>query len=63
MNDKANRRRKFCVTVSQEAYECLQAEAYRLDRHSVRVAQEVVEQALLALKYSDPNFTEEGGES
>ena len=53
------RRRKFCVMVSQEAYEALQAEAFRVDRHSVRVAQEIVESAFLALKYSSPEALDE----
>ena len=54
-----NRRRKMCVMVSQEAYEALQAEAFRLDRHSVRVAQEIVESAFLALKYNQPDALDE----
>ena len=53
-----HRTRKLLVNVSQESYKLLQAEAFRLDRHASNVSSDIVESALRALKYVDPNFTE-----
>jgi hypothetical protein len=55
METSQNRRRKFCVFVSHEAYKALQDEAFRIDRHATRVAEEIIESAFLALNYRDPN--------
>ena len=53
-----HRTRRLVVNVSQEAYKLLQAEAFRLDRHASNVSSDVVESALQALKYSDPDSFE-----
>lgn len=62
MNTK-HRTRKLVVTVSNEAYQTLQTEAVRIDRHTTNVASEVVESALLALAYPpDEKIDQIGGE-
>jgi hypothetical protein len=43
------------VHVSPEAYRALQNEAVRLDRHATNVCSDVLESALLALQYNDPD--------
>ena len=58
-----NRTRKLVVQISESAYQALQKESVRIDRHAFNVASEVVETALHALAYRDPDFTEEGAES
>ena len=62
MNTKY-RTRKLVVSVSQDAYQALQNEAVRIDRHATNVASEIVELALLALNYkSDKALDKTGGE-
>ena len=46
--------RKLVVQVSQDAYQALQAEAVRIDRHAFNVASEICEQALICLDYKSP---------
>ena len=53
-----NRTRKLVVKISESAYQKLQNESVRIDRHAFNVASEVCEAALQALTYVDPNFTE-----
>ena len=49
--------------MSQDAYQALQNEAVKIDRHATNVASEVVESALLALNYkSDKALDKPGGE-
>ena len=43
--------RKLVVQVSQDAYQALQAEAVRIDRHAFNVASEICEKALIGLDY------------
>ena len=61
--EQKHRTRKLVVNVSQESYKLLQAEAFRLDRHATNVSSDIVEAALQALKYSDPEFIESEVES
>lgn len=61
MNTK-QRNRKLTVTVSYEAYQALQTEAVRIDRHTTNVASEVVEAALLSLAHpTDEECDQTGG--
>ena len=55
------RTRKLVVNVSEDAYQCLQREAVRIDRHAANFASDVVELALLALDYNSDGSTEQGG--
>ena len=47
------------VHVSPEAYKSLQSEAVRVDRHASNVVSDVLESALMALQYNDPNTLED----
>ena len=54
-----NRTRKLVLQVSEEAYQTLQKEAIRIDRHAFNVASEICQSALLALQYKQPNALDE----
>ena len=60
-----NRTRKLVLQVSEEAYQALQNEAVRIDRHAFNVASEICDSALLALNYKSPreNLEDEAQES
>ena len=49
-----SRSRKLVLQVSQDAYQALQAEAVRIDRHAFNVASEICEKALIGLDYKSP---------
>lgn len=58
-----NRTRKLVVNVSEDAYQLLQREAVRIDRHAANYASDVMELALMALEYkSDEPLDQAGGE-
>lgn len=58
MNTKY-RTRKLVIQVSQDAYQALQDEAVRIDRHAYNVCSEIVENALMALKYNKDDALDE----